>query len=177
MDILIFVSIAIALYAIWVAQNAHSRIDNPPRSFHFTLSEARKTDYSKGESEFDKARIKFYVLYLSGKRVFFDEHTFNNININSKIDTSAKIDSKKELVLHSWGGALRFGYVADQNKEAAEQGEELHTDVLSLPQTPENRKRLEEYLKQEGWKIEKGLSLDDVRMTKDKLEIYITYIS
>ena len=50
---------------MWVARSAYLRIDNPPRSFHFTLSEAREIDREKGENVFldtiiaeEKARDK-----------------------------------------------------------------------------------------------------------------------
>jgi len=177
MYILVFISITIALCAMWVARSAYLRIDNPPRSFHFTLSEAREIDREKGENVFDKESIRFYVLYLSGSRVFFDEDTFENINISSKIDTVAKINNKREIVCYSLGGALIFGYVTDPDKKEAEQGEELHLSILSLPQSSENRQKIENYLKGSGWKIKRALSLDDLRFSKDNLEVYISYIS
>lgn len=171
------IAILVAVYAAWVARNAHWRIDNPPRSFHFTLSESRNIDYSKGESVADRARIKFYVLYLSGKRVFFDEHTFNKINIHNRIDTDAKIGGDKSLLLHSWGDAVRFGYLTNSDNNDAEQEEGLHLSILSLPKSPGNQRRIEKYLKQNGWKLEKALSFDDMRIVKGALEVYITYIS
>ncbi|MEX0931266.1 MAG: hypothetical protein WDZ88_00790 [Candidatus Paceibacterota bacterium] len=177
MYILSIIAILIALYTIRVARNAHFRINNPPRSFHFTLSKSRDVDDLKGENISARAKIRFYVLYLSGKRVYFDDDTFDNISINRKIDTNTQIDSKKELVLHSWGDILRLQYITDPEKENAEQGEELLPDVLSLPKSSKNQEIIKDYLKQNGWKIETALSFDDIRITKDNLEVYITYIS
>lgn len=170
MQILIFISIVLALYAIWVARKAHQRIDNPPRSFHFTLQETK-------EINLDMAKIQFYVLHLSGARVFFDEDTFDNINISKKIDTFAKIDDKRQITCYSQGSTLMFGYITDPDKKEAEQGEELHLGVLSLPRYSKNRQIIERYLKESGWEIKRALSLDDLCFSKENLEIYITYIS
>lgn len=185
MQTLIFISIALSLYAIHVARNAHLRIDKPPRSFHFTLSEVNENNYENAESVLDDAKIKFYILYLSGSRVFFDEDTFKNININQKIDTFAKLGDKKQIHCRSWGDALRIRYITDQDSDRAEQGEELLLDLLSLPKSSNNVLRenknfelIKKYLTESGWEIKnRSLSFDDLWFSKGNFEIYITYIS
>jgi len=165
---LIFISIALSLYALYVARNVSLRLESSPRSFHFTLSKV-------GESK--DIKIKFYVLYLSGTRVFFDQETYENINISRKIDTSIEITKDKLIKCFSWGDSLRLQYIINGDSERAEQGEELSLNLLSLPKSSESTKSIENQLKQDGWEMKRALSTDDLCFIKENLEIYLTYIS
>lgn len=172
MQTLVFVSIALTLYALYVARNAHVRLNNRPRSFHFTLSKI-------GE----EAKIKFYVLYLSGSRVFFDQETFDNINISRKISTFADLPKNKQITCATWGNSLRVQY-ADKDKEIAEQAEELSLDILSLSKASDsplgkdpNAEKVRGYLEETGWEIKEALSFNDIHFVKDNFEVYIAYIS
>lgn len=172
MQIFVFISIGLALYALYVARNAHVRLNNRPRSFHFTLSKSGT-----------EAKIKFYVLYLSGSRVFFDEKTSDNINISAKVYAYVDLPKNKQITCASWGNSLRVQY-ASNNKEIAEQAEELSLDVLSLPKASDgplgkdtNAEIVRGYLEETGWEAKEALSFNDMHFTKDNFEVYIAYIS
>ena len=166
---LIFISIALALYALYVAKNAHR---DKPRSFHFTLIIRDKNKY---------ATIKFYVLYLSGTRVFLCQDASKNINLTPKINTwdaCAEISNNKLITCESQGkDSLVLQYIADKSSKMATQSEELSLDLLSLPNPSITRESIEKHLKQAGWEIERALSGDDLSFDKENLSVYLTYIS
>jgi len=168
MYILISIAILLAFYALYVARSAHSRFDSSPRSFHLTLT--RKSKDGDG-------KIQFYVLYLSGARVFLDQQ-FESVNITPKMNISSEIANGKFIECWSEGDFLRWRYVlTDNKKEHFESGDELSLSLLSLPKSVDSSKSIEAYLKQEGWESKRALFTDDLYFVKDNLEVYLTYVS
>lgn len=159
------VGLALAIYALIVARHAHSRLDSQPRSFHFTVS---KTDA-------DHEKISFFVLYLSGAKVFFKQETSETVNISAKIDTSLDFKKGGSIVCESLGSTLKLQYITNKSSDA-EQGEELALDLLSLPSTTKNKAMIENYFKKAGWGMKRAFS-NDLHYIKENLDLYISYLS
>jgi len=157
MNIWVIVSLVISIYAL-----VSIKRKKEPRSFYVEATLNHKTS------------IGFYVLYVSGSRLFFQEKTDNGLNISSHISIFSETNLGHQIVCESHGNVLSIQHLSSINEHEALQGERLDIGMLSL--TLKYQNLIEGHLDEMGWNIDDSLS-GDLRFSKDNIQVYVSYLA